>query len=47
MAFKTFAGRKLMPQTFSSDARYYVFLTPITGIELFAACSEVEIWTSF
>ena len=47
MAFKTYAGRNLFPSTFSSEAKFYVFLTPISGIELFAACSDVVIWSNF
>ena len=46
-AFKTFSGKNLAPSNFSTDAKFYVFITPITGIELFAACNEVEIWVDY
>ncbi len=41
--FKTYAGKLLMPSTYQSENKFYVFVTPITGIELFAACSSAEI----
>lgn len=43
---KSFSGKLLFPSSFTGDSKYYIFVTPKTGIELFIATDEISILQS-
>jgi hypothetical protein len=44
--FTTFSGRKLFPTALSLQAEYYIFITPITGVELFAVARSIQFYSA-
>ena len=43
---KDFSGKELFPRTFVGESNYYVFVTPKTGIDLFAAVKSIAFFDS-